>query len=124
MSSPNLGITHVAAAQDQKEVTVNEAIDRLDQAIAGDVAIALTDQAPAALDPALAFSFSLTGTLGAGQIVNVKPVKRVFVVANETNQPIVLSTTCPQPKQVAIAAGGLVMVYCDGANVRLVQELQ
>ena len=35
MSSPNLGITHVAAAQNQKEVTLNDAIDALDRALSG-----------------------------------------------------------------------------------------
>jgi hypothetical protein len=33
MASPNLAITHVAAAQNQKEVTVNDAIDALDRAL-------------------------------------------------------------------------------------------
>ena len=35
MSSPNLAITHVAAAQNQKEVTINDAIDALDAATQG-----------------------------------------------------------------------------------------
>ena len=30
MPSPNLSITHVAAAQNQKEVTINDAVDALD----------------------------------------------------------------------------------------------
>jgi hypothetical protein len=33
MTSPNLAITHVAAAQNQKEVTVNDAINALDRAL-------------------------------------------------------------------------------------------
>jgi hypothetical protein len=124
MSSPNLGITHVAASQDQKEVVVNEAIDKLDQAIAGTLAIAIAPPAPATLDPRLAFSFTLTGTLTSGATVTVKPVVRVFVVANATAQAIVLSTGVAQSKTVAIAAGGLAMVYCDGTNVLMVQELR
>ena len=35
MSSPNLAIPHIAAAQNQKEVTANDAFDRLDEAITG-----------------------------------------------------------------------------------------
>lgn len=33
MSSPNLAIPHVVAAQAQKEVTINDAVDRLDRAV-------------------------------------------------------------------------------------------
>ncbi|WP_439579623.1 hypothetical protein [Elioraea sp.] len=48
MSSPNLAVPHVAAAQAQKEVTINQAVDLLDCAVtdvltvdlgAGDVAL-------------------------------------------------------------------------------------
>jgi hypothetical protein len=35
MSTPNLAIPHIAAAQNQKEVTANDAFDRLDEAITG-----------------------------------------------------------------------------------------
>ena len=38
MSSPNLAITHVAAAQNQKEVTINDAINALDRAM-GDLLV-------------------------------------------------------------------------------------
>ena len=35
MSTPNLAIPHIAASQNQKEVTANDAFDRLDEAITG-----------------------------------------------------------------------------------------
>lgn len=35
MSTPHLAIPHIAAAQNQKEVTANDAFDRLDEAITG-----------------------------------------------------------------------------------------
>jgi hypothetical protein len=33
MASPNLAITHVAAAQNQKEVTINDGLNALDRAL-------------------------------------------------------------------------------------------
>ena len=39
MTSPNLAITHVAAAQNQKEVTVNDAINALDRALTEALAV-------------------------------------------------------------------------------------
>ena len=42
MSTPNLAIAHIAASQNQKEVTANDAFDALDQAICGLTAISLT----------------------------------------------------------------------------------
>jgi hypothetical protein len=35
MPTPNLNITHIAAAQNQKEVTANAAFDALDKALTG-----------------------------------------------------------------------------------------
>jgi hypothetical protein len=35
MTTPNLAIPHIAASQNQKEVTANDAFDRLDEAITG-----------------------------------------------------------------------------------------
>lgn len=42
MSSPNLAITHVAAAQNQKEVTINDAINALDRAMGDLLVVDLT----------------------------------------------------------------------------------
>jgi hypothetical protein len=41
MSTPNLAIPHIAAAQNQKEITANDAFDRLDEAITGRLTVDL-----------------------------------------------------------------------------------
>ncbi len=41
MSTPNLDIPHIAASQNQKEVTANDAFDRLDDAITGRLTVDL-----------------------------------------------------------------------------------
>ena len=43
MPSPNLAVTHVAAAQNQKEVTINDAIDALDNAMNRALSVAMAD---------------------------------------------------------------------------------
>ncbi|WP_337875605.1 hypothetical protein [Elioraea sp.] len=43
MPSPNLSITHVAAAQNQKEVTINDAVDALDNAMNRALSLAMAD---------------------------------------------------------------------------------
>jgi hypothetical protein len=43
MPSPNLAVTHVAAAQNQKEVTINDAIDALDNAMNQALSLAMAD---------------------------------------------------------------------------------
>jgi hypothetical protein len=42
MPSPNLAIAHVAASQNQKEVTINDAIDALDRAMNDTLALDLS----------------------------------------------------------------------------------
>ena len=41
MSTPNLAVPHIAASQNQKEVTANDAFDRLDEAITGRLTVDL-----------------------------------------------------------------------------------
>ena len=43
MPSPNLAVTHVAAAQNQKEVTINDAVDALDNAMNRALSVAMAD---------------------------------------------------------------------------------
>ena len=43
MPSPNLAVTHVAAAQNQKEVTINDAVDALDNAMNRALSLAMAD---------------------------------------------------------------------------------
>ena len=43
MPSPNLAINHVAAAQNQKEVTINDAIVALDNAVYRALSVVMAD---------------------------------------------------------------------------------
>jgi hypothetical protein len=84
MTSPNLAITHVAAAQNQKEVTVNDAIDALDRALTEALAVDFSG-GPVTLTAAqfrTAIAFKPSATLTAPASLTVPQIKRVFVVIN------------------------------------------
>lgn len=84
MTSPNLAIAHVAAAQNQKEVTVNDAIDALDRALtdlltvsfaAGPVTLTVAQFRAAAV-------FAPTAALTANATLTVPQLRRAFGVIN------------------------------------------
>jgi hypothetical protein len=84
MTSPNLAITHVAAAQNQKEVTVNDAINALDRALTEALSIDFSG-GPVTLTAAQfrqAIAFKPSATLAAPASLTVPQIKRVFVVIN------------------------------------------
>jgi hypothetical protein len=84
MTSPNLAITHVAAAQNQKEVTVNDAINALDRALTEALSIDFSG-GPVTLTAAqfrTAIAFKPSATLTAPASLTVPQIKRVFVVIN------------------------------------------
>jgi hypothetical protein len=84
MTSPNLAITHVAAAQNQKEVTVNDAINALDRALTDALAVDFS-AGPVTLTAAqfrTAIAFKPSATLTAPASLTVPQIKRVFVVIN------------------------------------------
>lgn len=84
MTSPNLAITHVAAAQNQKEVTVNDAINALDRALTEALSIDFSGGAVTltAAQFRQAIAFKPMATLTAPAILTVPQIKRVFVVIN------------------------------------------
>ena len=114
MLSPNLAIAHVAAAQNQKEVTINDAIDALDRAMtdvleidfsAGTVTLT-ADQFRRNV------AFRPSSSLSGSPVLAVPALKRSFVVAN-TDAVVAItvmrgSTSIPVPPLAAFA------FYADG----------
>jgi hypothetical protein len=84
MTSPNLAITHVAAAQNQKEVTVNDAINALDRALTDALAVDFSGGSVTltAAQFRQAIAFKPAATLTAPASLTVPQIKRVFVVIN------------------------------------------
>jgi hypothetical protein len=123
MATPNLAISHIQAAQDQKEITANEAYDILDNALNSFLAIANTDadQTLTIAQMAAAMVISITGAITAERKINL-PVgmKRFFVFQNATTggQKIFIQVLGALGSSVEITnEDGLVLLYCDGTNV-------
>jgi hypothetical protein len=88
MSTPNLVIPHIAASQNQKEVTANDAFDRLDEAMNDTVAIDCSagNTTVDATTYARNFELVLTGTPAAPFTLSVQNGKRFFLVRNASGQ--------------------------------------
>jgi hypothetical protein len=131
MSSPDLAIAHIAASQNQKEVTANAAFDQLDSSVNGLLQVAMGDAdqtaifiatasppLPASATNFTAFGqFECTGALTADRHIIVPNTMRRFVVNNKTTGGHnVVVKTAGSGGTVAVAAGTPQLVYCDGAN--------
>jgi len=122
MSTPNLNILHIQAAQNQKEVTANAAFDALDNAMNAEVAITMTDAnytlTSTSFDSGCVFVF--TGTLTASRSVFVPDTNRSFIVNNSTTGgfSLIVTTASGTGITLANAATTYVALYCDGTNVQ------
>mgnify|MGYP001371987779 CR=1 FL=1 len=120
MSTPNLAIPHIAASQNQKEVTANDAFDRLDEAICGLAAISLTGQAsPLVLSPATALRsavLQLDATHPGGSFDVVVPSNRKpYTVRNLSGGVVTLRTAAGSG--VSVADAQVKLLYVDGSDV-------
>jgi hypothetical protein len=113
MSSPNLAISHVAAAQAQKEVTINSAVDLLDRAVTevltidfgpGDVTLTATQYRQhrvfRAAGPAVARTLTLP------------QIRREVAIDNAAGTATL--TVARGTGSVVVPAGAALTVYTDG----------
>lgn len=122
MASPNLGIVHIAAAQNQPEVTANGAVDALDNSINLDVQIPMADADTTLTQAQLASGgvIVLTGTLTANRKIIIPAViGRLFVFQNATfgGFSLTVQTSLMGTTVVVPGSGNLVLLYSDGTNV-------
>jgi hypothetical protein len=122
LASPNLGISHIAAAQNQPEVTANGAVDSLDNAENASVSFANSDADMTLTQAQLASggAITVTGALTADRHVNLPAFPRSFIFKNGTtggHNLIVQVTGAPGATVTLAASAGLVQMYSDGTNV-------
>jgi hypothetical protein len=118
MASPNLAIAHVAAAQNQKEVTVNDAIDKLDLAGNDTVDIDCTagNTTVTAADYRENFLLRITGTPGADFTLTLPDGKRVAAIHNTTAKAATVRTVT-LGSTVTLRAGELSIVGSRGTSL-------
>ena len=83
MSTPNLAIPHIAASQNQKEVTANDASDRLDEAITGRLQLDFTsgDITLTASQYRRHVAFAAINVVSGRELI-LPAIRRVMVVDN------------------------------------------
>jgi hypothetical protein len=120
MATPNLGLAHIAAAQDQKEVTANAAFDGLDEALCGTLPVTVPD-ADVTLTTSQALSalaIIATGTLTANRKIIVPTNTKLYLVANQTTGGFPVTLTTASGTGFAVSAtDGYRLTYCDGKNI-------
>jgi len=119
MSSPNLAIPHIAASQNQKEVTANDAFDRLDEAITGRLTVDLAagDVTLTASQYRRHVAFAAVNVVSGRELV-LPAIKRVIVVDNTAGAAALVvrhgSTT------VTVPAGASQLLHTTGTTDGLV----
>lgn len=123
MSSPNLAIVHIAAAQNEPEVTANDAFDALDDASNLPVSIANSnaDQTLTQAQLASGVQIKITGALTGDKHINLPAsIGRLFLFVNGTtggHNLIVQVTGAPGTTVTIPPSLGVVALYSDGTNV-------
>jgi hypothetical protein len=118
--SNNLELAQVAAAQNQKEVTINDQAGQLDAGLTDKVDVALTGTtSPLALSDAQALRcmvLKLTGTHPGGAYeVHCPTNKKIYVVWNGTAGEVTFKTVAGTG--IPVNAGAVLILYCDGTGV-------
>jgi hypothetical protein len=118
--SNNLELAQVAAAQNQKEVTINDQAGQLDAALTDKVDVALTGTtSPLVLTDAQALRcmvLKLTGTHPGGAYQVHCPINRkIYVVWNSTAGDVTFKTVAGSG--ILVKVGAVLILYCDGTNV-------
>ena len=120
MSSPNLAVPHVAAAQNQKEVTINDAIDVLDNSINRTLSFEMTDEdLTLTSDQANRNGLIVfTGTLTTERIVTLPANPRRLAIRSATTGGQQLRIKYPGAgAEVVIAAGETILMQGDGSDL-------
>lgn len=102
---------------------LNAAFDRMDDAIAGYVAIALTGSysltsanTNASADEARREHLKFTGTLSANATITIPSVSKSYWIWNATNKTLTFSTG--SGNTATVEAGDIIPIWCDETNVK------
>jgi hypothetical protein len=114
MPSPNLAIAHVAASQNQKEVTINDAIDALDRAMTDTLALDLSAGSLALTAAQLRAAMVLhpAGALTGPASILVPQIRRVFALLN-TDAAFAI-TVERGAAAITVQPGESALLICDG----------
>lgn len=119
-SSPNLSIPHLSANQTNPDVTINDAIDRLDKALADSLSVAVTtaDVTLTSTEALENVYILTTGTLTADRALIFPTNKKFYFVEHGSGGGFNITLkTAAQVGGVVLANGDRSLIYCDGTNI-------
>ena len=120
MTTPNLAIPHIAASQNQKEVTANDAFDALDNAMNRALTLAMADaDLTLTADQANRNGLIvLTGTLTASRILTLPANHRRLAIHNATSGgQEVRAKYAGSGAEVIIVPGATMLVQGNGSDL-------
>ena len=119
-TTPNLLIAHIAAAQNQKEVTANDAFNKLDTAMNDNISVAITGTTHtlAQADALQNVFFIFTGALSGNNTITLPANKRIYVVVNNTTGGFnLIFKAGAGTATVTVSDTGVAhFIYSDGVN--------
>ncbi|HEX4499866.1 MAG TPA: hypothetical protein VH187_01665 [Scandinavium sp.] len=117
--TPNLSLGHLLASQSQKDVTVNQSLDGLDQAVAGTTSLDVSAGGTFTLTSAqwLNLRLLLTGTPSATVTIRLPINKKSYIVDNHCGQTATVGYT--SGTTVNVSASTMAWLYFDGTNALL-----
>lgn len=121
MTSPNLAAPHVAASQNQKEVTINDAINALDLAITASLSVDCSAGGTISITTSQGqrnVRLNLTGTPAAAFVLLLPAVPRILAIANGTGTAVTVKNATGAT--VDVPAGKQGLVHASGTGVTLV----
>ncbi|GIW56418.1 MAG: hypothetical protein KatS3mg082_2822 [Nitrospiraceae bacterium] len=118
MPTPNLAIPHIAASQNQKEVTANDAFDALDEAMNGTASIDCSAGSTSVDSTTFTRNFELvlSGTPATAFTLTVPDSKRFFLVTNATARVATIQRSSGGGS-VDLAAGQRRLLYGTGTGL-------
>ncbi len=120
VTTPNLGITHLEPNQNQPEVTVNAAIDALDNAMNREFLIAVSGNVViAAADFNANTRFVLTGTPSADFFVTLPQNQRTFSIQNDTARVATVETSNTAGNSIEVQPYSGAVMHTDGSDITI-----
>ena len=119
MATTHLNITQLTEAQNQKYLTVNNALEAIDQAMNGGATV-LTITGNTTVTAAqlrAGVIIQLNGTPGAGFNLDIPNVRRIFLVRNSTGQTATVRGNGGAGASFTVVTGKTRWVVSTGADV-------
>lgn len=123
-----LNIPEVGATQNNKTITINNAINALEQAANAFLVVGSIGSGPATITETQAVRNQLFRLQGASanfdfeipSTINLNDTKRVFAVRNETSYVATVKASTGSGAEVELAAGKQGLFYCDNEDILLI----